>query len=86
MARSMHGAVRYAYGPTSDKADWTVGCVRSTIQFMPLPRCCHLSRLLAHIRKNCFWKRDAYSMWLLLESCMPDGIASVWCHDSGAVI
>ena len=34
------------------------GYVHPTIQFVPMPRCCHLSRVLAQIRETYFWKRE----------------------------
>ena len=85
VARSMHSAVQRVYGDTVHGSDLTATYVHHTVPPFPLPRCCHVLRVLKHIQGHAHWKGEAYSTWTIPEKASPKRVTGAWCHDFQAL-
>ena len=71
-AQSMHGAIQRV-GDTIHSSDPTAAYVHRILHLLPLPRCCHVARVLSHVQRHAIGRGEAHSTGLFPSRRRPTG-------------
>ena len=76
VARSMHRARQCVYGDTVHSSDMLAAYGHKTLGLLPMPRGCHIAKVLSYTRWLAKWKGNASSTWSIPERASSIGITN----------